>query len=66
MVMRLGEAIVERLLMVIDDTQPDYAVSQLPMARLKSRNLKHVNRPCGAGDAVEDQRVYGSRGVTMR
>lgn len=44
-----------------DDTQPDYAVSQLPMARLKTQNSKLINQPRDAGDTVKAQRVYSSR-----
>jgi hypothetical protein len=43
------------------DTQPDYAVSQLRMARLKMQNSKFVNHSCDAGDAVKNQRVYSNR-----
>jgi hypothetical protein len=49
-----------------DDTQPDYAVSQVPMARLKPQNSKRVNQPCSAGVAVKDQRVYSSRCARIR
>jgi hypothetical protein len=60
-VTRLGEAVVGRLRLVYDDTQPDYAVWQWPMARLKRQISKHVNGRCAARDPVKDQRVYGSR-----